>query len=152
MNNEETQKNVNFKKRTNIIDFKFQLSLISSFFKIYLISTAGFYLIVTLLLGKLTMFAKKKQYKDVLDHIQELETNLLYIFLATFLISFLITYIYGFKVTHKVSGPIYAISQHLQKVSNDEETGDLKLRNDDYFLELQDSLNNTINYLKKPKK
>jgi hypothetical protein len=144
---ENTQNN--FRKRSIIVDVKFQLTIISSFFKIYLISAAGFYLIVTLLLGKLKMFAKEKDLNEVLELIQGLETNVIWMFLGIFIISSAITYYYGFKVTHKIYGPIFAMNKHLAQIKNGEEVGDLKLRSDDYFMNLQANINETVTYLKK---
>ncbi len=145
----EIENTKKYQKRTTVVDFKFQLSVISSFFKIYLISTAGFYLIVTLIFGKLKMFGKEHNNSDLLSFIQEMESNVIWLFLGVFIISTAVTFYYGFHVTHKVYGPIYAIKNYLKKIINNEDVPELKLRKGDYFADLQDTVNETITHLKK---
>ncbi|MBT4792549.1 MAG: hypothetical protein HON90_13335, partial [Halobacteriovoraceae bacterium] len=141
MEQEKVKKKI---KRKVVVDLEFQMSLISSFFKIYLLSAVGFFLIVSLLLGKITMFAKENNYTEVLTYLQGIESYFLWLFFGVFIISTIITYYYGFRITLKVCGPIYAAKLFLRKIIDGEEYDKFTLRKDDYFLDLKDNLNEAI--------
>lgn len=148
MSEESTeQEKVHYKRRI-VVDLQLQMKLIGSFFKIYLLSTVSFFLIVAILIGKMKMYAKEKQLNDLLVYVNDMESSFLWMFIVLFIISSAITYYYGFRITQKVSGPILGIKMYLEKLRNGEEVEELKLRKDDYFLDLQDSLNETIKKLK----
>lgn len=144
-----TEENKKHHKRRIVVDLQLQMKLIGSFFKIYLLSTASFFLIVAILIGKMKMYAKEKQLDDLLTYVNDMEGTFLWLFVSLFILSSAITYYYGFKITQKVSGPILGIKMYLEKLRNGEEVEELQLRKDDYFLDLQDSLNETVKVLKK---
>ena len=146
--NSDTNEKKKFHKRRVIVDLKFQTSLISSFFKIYLISTAGFYLILSVLLGKITMFAKENNNQELINYLKEIESSFLWLFFGIFILSSVITYFLGFRITQKISGPIVGMKLFFNKIKDGEDVDQLTLRKDDYFLDLQDSINEAVTKLK----
>ena len=148
MKDNEAEKNT-YKRTKIIVDFELQMSIISSFFKIYLLAAASFFLIITFFMRKLNQYAIINKLQNLQTYLKETENTILIMFLIVFVISTAITFYYGFLLTHKISGPIYAITKFLKNILNDESPEVLMLRKGDNFKELQDSLNAAVTYLNK---
>ena len=140
-----------YKRSKIIVDFNLQMSIISSFFKVYLLAAASFFLIITFFMSKLKQYAILNKLTDLQVYLKETENNIVILFLIVFVISTAITFYYGFRITHKISGPVYAIQKFLKEILNDESPEALRLRKGDHFTELQDSLNKTITHLNNKK-
>ena len=61
----------------------------------------------------------------------------------------LITCYIGIKLSHRVAGPIYRMTRHLEHLNQEKEIKEVKFRESDYFLELQEEFNKFIKSLKK---
>ena len=61
----------------------------------------------------------------------------------------LITCYIGIKLSHRVAGPIYRMTKHLEELNENGESKEVKFRENDYFLELQDEFNKFVKSSKK---
>jgi len=61
----------------------------------------------------------------------------------------LITCYIGIKLSHRVAGPIYRMTKHLEELNENGESKEVKFRENDYFLELQDEFNKFLKSSKK---
>lgn len=61
----------------------------------------------------------------------------------------LITCYIGIKLSHRVAGPVYRLTKHLEHLNNDQELSEVKFRDNDYFTDLQDEFNKFIKSVKK---
>lgn len=50
----------------------------------------------------------------------------------------------GIKLSHRVAGPIYNMTKHLKNINENGEIKEIKFRENDYFLELENEFNNFI--------
>lgn len=55
----------------------------------------------------------------------------------------------GIKLSHRVAGPIYRMTKHLEQLSESGEVREVKFREKDYFLELENEFNKFIRNNKK---
>lgn len=56
----------------------------------------------------------------------------------------LVTCYIGIKLSHRVAGPIYRMTKHLEELNEKGESKEVKFRENDYFLELQDEFNKFV--------
>ncbi|MEA9355083.1 hypothetical protein SHI21_02670 [Bacteriovorax sp. PP10] len=56
----------------------------------------------------------------------------------------LVTCYIGIKLSHRVAGPIYRMTKHLEELNEKGEIKEVKFRENDYFLELQNEFNKFI--------
>jgi methyl-accepting chemotaxis protein len=138
-------------RKVYLINPKFQLSFI-------------FFSTITSLLGMLVFFVASnyffwsfknlgKTYGIPENHIfftfindQGHKMNM--IFLVSSIVFFIITIIGSLLLSHRVAGPIYRLTSHLNNISEKKELSEVKFRSGDFFIELQDAFNGYINRIK----
>ncbi len=79
------------------------------------------------------------------DFILKQRLEIFIFFLITYIIVLAIFLYAALKMSHKVAGPMYRMNLHLNEIAN--EGGKLKpikFRENDYFIEIQDSFNNVV--------
>jgi methyl-accepting chemotaxis protein len=64
------------------------------------------------------------------------------------IISIVCCYI-NIKLSHRVAGPIYRMIEHLKVINASNELNEVKFRENDYFMELQDEFNKFIKTVEK---
>jgi methyl-accepting chemotaxis protein len=139
------------KRKTYLINPKFQISFI-------LFST------ITSLLGMSVFFAAVnyffwsfknmgKEYGIPENHIffkfindQSYKMN--FFFLISAVVVFFISLIGALLLSHRVAGPIYRMTAHLNNASKNQEYQEVKFRNGDFFIELQDAFNTFVKKIK----
>lgn len=84
-------------------------------------------------------------YRFIADQRSLMNTILL---IAAPVITFITCYI-GIKLSHRVAGPVYRMTRHLELLNKDNEIKEVKFRENDYFLEMQDEFNKFVKSLKK---
>lgn len=72
------------------------------------------------------------------------------ILLVTIPIISIITCLIGIKMSHRVSGPIYQLIKHLEEITTTNEFKEVRFRQEDYFMELQQAFNNFIKNIGRP--
>lgn len=73
--------------------------------------------------------------------------NIIFLIMAPVVIS--IVCYFGINFSHRVSGPIYRMTKHLEHLNQTNELKEVKFRNKDFFIELQDEFNKFINNQKR---
>ncbi len=131
------------RKLSNIlISPKFQLKLLSYFIVLFLISTACLYSTTFIFFYRLKEKALNVGIPN--GHIffrflgnQQHDLDTLFIGLAV--VNFFLLIGVGFIISHRIAGPIYKLKKQLGQVS--ENSDDFKLRETDFFQELEPLVN-----------
>ena len=63
---------------------------------------------------------------------------------GTALLSVLVTSVFSVWLSHRLSGPIVKLRNHLKRISDGEDVPDLKFRKNDFFMELPDLVNSAM--------
>lgn len=79
-------------------------------------------------------------FRFIADQRSMMNTILL---IAAPVITFVTCYI-GIKLSHRVAGPVYRMIKHLEEMNDKQEMKEVKFRENDYFMELQDEFNKFI--------
>lgn len=138
------------RKFTNLlINPKFQLKLISYFIGLFLISTITLYSTTFLFFYRLKEKAINVGIPD--GHIffqfinnQQHDLDMLFLGFAGF--NFILLIGVGFVISHRIAGPIYKLKTKLAQISKESE--DFKLRESDFFQELEPVVNDLKNKIK----
>jgi nitrogen fixation/metabolism regulation signal transduction histidine kinase len=72
------------------------------------------------------------------------QSELLPKLLITALISIIFTSLFSVWLSHRLSGPIVKLINHLKKVGNGEDVPDLRFRKNDFFMELPELINTAL--------
>ncbi len=79
------------------------------------------------------------------DFISKQSSEILLFFLLTYLIVLMIFLYASLKMSHKVAGPMYRLRLHLDEISQaNGKLKEIKFRENDYFLEIQESFNRVV--------
>ena len=136
-----------FFSRTYLINPKFQWRVI--FFGI---SIGGFVLALTYVF-MLYFFssceanlasARIPTQNPMWDFLRQQRAQMDGLFLVTVCFTLVVSTVVGVFLSHRVAGPIYRITKHLQGIATGEPARPLRFREGDYFIELADAFNATL--------
>lgn len=126
-----------------LIEPKFQLKFMAYFFGLFALTTVSFYSTTYLFFWRLKSKAINLGIPD--NHVfykflnnLKYDLDILFAMLAVFNLVALL-YI-GFKISHRVAGPIYKIKLYLSKLGPNSER--FQLRKKDFFKEIEPIINN----------
>ena len=132
-----------------LIHPKFQFKLISYFIGLFLISTICLYSTTFLFFYRLKEKALNVGIPE--GHIffkfvgnQQHDLDMLFLGLAVF--NFFLLIGVGFAISHRIAGPIYKLKKQLSLISK--ESGEFKLRETDFFQELEPLVNDLKDKIK----
>lgn len=121
-----------------LIDKKFQFKLLGYFVFLFFVSTISLYLTTYLFFYRLKEKALHVGIPE--GHIffnfignQQHDLDMLFMGLAAF--NFILLVGVGFAISHRIAGPIFKLKRQLSLIS--EESDDFKLRETDFFQELE---------------
>ena len=127
----------------------FQIRFLAYFVGLFVISSLCFYSAIYLFFYNLKEKAlaigvpKGHVFFLYIDN-QQYDLNQFLIYLV--IINFLLLIIVGMVISHRVAGPLYKLKKFLSNMTSDSD--DFKLRNNDYFRELEPVVNNLKNKIK----
>jgi hypothetical protein len=125
-----------------LLNPQFQLKLMSYFVGLFILTTISLYSTTFLFFWKLKEKALNvgippgHVFFRFLDN-NKADLDLLFIGLALF--NFILLISSGFIISHRIAGPLYKIKKHLQEM--DPETNDFKLRETDFFKDIEPVMN-----------
>jgi hypothetical protein len=70
------------------------------------------------------------------------------IFISSAIVLNIIIFLFCLKFSHRVAGPIYNLTQHLNRIETLQDLKNVKFRKGDYFQELEDAFNNFVKKIK----
>lgn len=121
----------------------FQLKLLSYFFGLFTLTTISLYSTTYLFFWRFKNKALSVGIPDghiFFKFLQGQKDQLDYVFIGLVIFNFILLATIGFIVSHRLAGPILKIKNHLETL--DSNTPDLKLRDTDFFKELEPIINN----------
>ncbi len=132
------------RRRSSVVDPKLQYSLVKSFLVVFVLASCVYYATMTLAFLEVYRILDATQDLDhhqIVAKVQHLEGLAAWAF-AGFLLAFtLIIWWAGLKLSHRIAGPIFALTRHLNRVAEGRTDADLRFRKNDYFSALQDAFN-----------
>lgn len=134
------------KRKVLLINKRFQLSMLSWFFLLAIGLIALFYTANWYFFQNLTKLAQEAGLPS--DHVffqfiegQKIIMNRIYIITSS--LSIVVITVGGLVLSHKIAGPLYRLTRHLEKNSMENVTP-VKFRTGDYFQEIQHAFNEFI--------
>lgn len=127
----------------------FQMKFIGYFIGLFIISSMCFYSAIYLFFYNLKSKAlaigvpKGHVFFLYIDN-QQYDLNQFLIYLV--IVNFLLLLIVGIAISHRVAGPLYKMKNYLTSIQPDSD--DFKLRQKDFFKELEPVVNNLKNKIK----
>lgn len=74
------------------------------------------------------------------------------VFIAGAIFSFITTSIGAIILSHKVAGPLYRLVKHLKNLNENKTLSEVKFRDGDFFIEVEESFNSFIRNIKSSEK
>ncbi len=148
----------NRKFKSLLISPKFQLKVIGVFVSLFVLNTLVLYL------GMLHFFSKFDEMGQKLSlpphhsfykFLSQQQSEMLIILFSVTTIILILMILFGFLLSHKIAGPMYRLSRHIvaetEKLSgsSNESISPIKFRKNDFFLNVQDEMNDFFNQLNK---
>ena len=138
-------------RKKYLINPPFQIDVIKKFVILAGINIATFYVIIYLfffnLESKVKLIGLKSSHPFVL-FLSDQKNIMTMLFIIVAILNIAIIICTGIFISHKVAGPIYRLVKFFDE-ENVETVKQVSFRKGDYFLELQDALNQFINRNKK---
>lgn len=134
-------------RRTYFVDKRFQARFIGIYLLLAILSTVLFavsaYLILNRNLGE-SLFSAHLALKSTGELLRPTLLLLTFIFLVIMVIA---TIVITMLVSHRISGPLFAICRYLRKLGDGDLTFEAKLRTHDQTAALAENLNDTVHSL-----
>jgi methyl-accepting chemotaxis protein len=132
------------RRRRTMIDPKLQYSLVSSFFVVFLLASAIYQVAMSYAFLEIHAILNSLQLPAghvAVARLENVEDVVAISFAAIFCIFTAIIWWAGLRLSHRIAGPIFALTRHLNQVAEGRSDGDISFRRDDYFSDLQDAFN-----------
>ena len=137
------------KRKKIVVDFKLQLSLVSSFLSIFLLASGICFVALTVLfqwVERIGLASGLPEGSSFFSSLDQLEGRSAAIYgLLVLLCSIFVVY-RGMVLTRSVAGPIYALNQRIKRICAGEPAEHLRFRKTDYFFDLQNSFNELMRH------
>ena len=133
-----------YKRRVYLINPKFQLKFSFYVCIIVFISSLIYPITIYDLFGKFVNIVAQSNpaYTNTLEEKRSSIIVILSLWQTGFTAMIFIICIF---FSHKIAGPVYKLTNHLKKIRSGDSISDLSFRNGDYFPELANELNSTLN-------
>lgn len=137
---------MSYGRKIYLINPAFQLRFsIYVCFLICLVSAVYPWSIYELMNNIVVHFAVKNP--DVATHYETKRNSLMLFLVSLHFALTLLSFVICIFFSHKVAGPLYKLTQHLLLIRKGDSPGKLWFRRGDYFKEIADEVNETVNYL-----
>ncbi len=131
-----------------LINKKFQFKFVIVNTILATLMSLGYLLAIKLFFNKFFEMGEKAGFPDghvFFKFVQKQEGEIYSMFLITYLVILVVFAFVSLKMSHKVAGPFYRMNIHLKEiVKNGGKLLPIKFRQDDDFLEIQDSFNEVV--------
>lgn len=135
-----------YKRRIFLINPKFQLRLSGLICFIVLISSMFYPITLFDITEKFISFITTNNPSRLQEMIEYKQA--LIVFLALFQVGFVaMSFIVCIYISHKIAGPIYKLEQYLTGIREHGRSDRLFFRKGDYFVEIADEVNNTLDHI-----
>jgi methyl-accepting chemotaxis protein len=124
-------------RNKKLINPKFQLKLVGTFFFLACISALFQVLLLNLSLRELAPRLGESSEAMLLLLDELFRKNLMLAFIGLLPLMLIV----GVLVTHRIAGPIYRMEKHLEALARGENPGECRIRKEDEFQELCERLN-----------
>lgn len=129
-----------YKRSIFIVDPKFQIKFSLLMCLIVLIATSFYPMVIYQVLTNIAeKFPKSK------SSLEEVQSNLKMLLILWQLGFGIVTFILCIFFTHKIAGPLYKLKRYLLSLRNGTADGELFFRDGDYFKDIADEVNETVN-------
>ncbi len=122
-----------------IINPKLQFTVVGFFVAFFLVTFAIFYFLNLYIFAEIQNDPGLPEY--LIPKIQEIYIFSERVISVTYLLVLMIIVAGGFLLSHKIAGPIYRLKKHLDMLNSGETTDNVRFRDHDFFMEVQDSFN-----------
>jgi methyl-accepting chemotaxis protein len=132
------------RRHNSVVDPKLQYSLVKSFLIVFVVASGIYYVATTF--AFLQIYAvlgtvQGPEQQQIAAQIQHVEHLAAWSLGGVFGAFALFIWRAGLKLSHRITGPIFALTRHLNRVADGRTNQDLRFREDDYFSELQEAFN-----------
>jgi methyl-accepting chemotaxis protein len=137
------------KRKKIVVDFKLQLSLVSSFLSIFLLASGICFIALTVLfqwVETIALASGLPEGSSFFFSLDQLEGRSSAVYGMLVLLCSLFVIYRGMLLTRSVAGPIYALNQRIERICAGEPVEQLRFRKTDYFSDLQNSFNELMRY------
>jgi uncharacterized protein involved in cysteine biosynthesis len=138
---------INFKRKKILLDKRLQLKFVFFIVSAFIINT---FLFLSLFVLYFRSFEEKVSvlYNPTVDEyltmLKSHQSDVTSILVYTSIITVLFVGFMSLGFSHKIVGPIFKIKKELKKMKDGEEINPIKLRDDDYFKDLAEDINNLL--------
>ena len=135
------------RRRTYVINKKFQFSVLGWVTAISVFVTLANYLGLSFFFNKMRALAVGAQLNSnhvYFKFLSEQEAIMWKIFMYIAVASAIMIIVGGIFLSHQIAGPLYRLTQHLKSHKKNENVPALKFRKGDYFPEIEEAFNEFI--------
>jgi methyl-accepting chemotaxis protein len=132
------------RRRTTMIDPKLQYSVVSSFFVVFLLASAVYQVAMSYAFLEIHAILHALQLppgNTAVARLERVEDVVATAFVGIFSVFTAIIWWAGLRLSHRIAGPIFALTRHLNRVAEGRSDADISFRRNDYFSDLQDAFN-----------
>lgn len=141
----------NSKRRFKLINPAFQVPFLLFFTSAFLLNFVAFKMVVFFTFKKFSqdlLDAGLTSSSVVFDFLRTQEANLDTVIYITTFMGTMLTLVGGYYISHRIAGPIYRVSQDLNRMLESNEFKEIRLRKGDCFPELAQVFNQLIQKIK----
>jgi sensor histidine kinase YesM len=152
MHTEENRENVKFKRTKYIINPKFQYFMLGFAFLQSCLTIGALYAVNVHFFSRFKTMGLEAGIPESHIYFQFLNEQQAYydkIVLVLFAVLSIFIIATVTVISHRIAGPLYRLTKHMQEISDGQELGDVKFRAKDFFPELADTFNRMALKLKK---
>ena len=137
----------NRKLKTLLINKEFQLTFIIFSAVILTLLSLGYLFSIHLFFDKFYSLGQENGLSSnhiFFEFLTKQKSDIYTFFAVTYVTALLIFLFISFKISHKVAGPLYRLNEHLKEIEQTGVIRNIKFRDGDYFMEIQDNFNKAI--------
>ncbi len=139
------------KPKSILINPKFQISFLTQHLLLAAVSSLIMFATVQYQFNKFDLAGKEMKlseghfYFQLLNQ-QHQDFNTMFVYMG--IINFLILVFAGFRLSHRVAGPLHRLKVHSERVIQGETTTELRFRKGDYFQDVAEAYNKQLHFRK----
>ena len=127
-----------------MVDPKLQYSVVSSFFVVFILASAIYQVAMSYAFLEVHAILQALQLPPghaAVARLERVEDVVAIAFVGIFAAFTAVIWWAGLRLSHRIAGPIFALTRHLHRVAEGRSDSDISFRKDDYFNDLQDAFN-----------
>ena len=143
-----------FKRKVILINPRFQLTFLAYMLGLSVVAVGVFYIANLYFFWKFNSMGVSLHLPAnhvFFQFINDQKHTMNLVFAVTAAVSFFALILGGLFISHRVSGPLHRLHQHMLDVAAGKTTDEVQFRKGDFFLELPESYNQQLNTLKQEK-